>query len=104
MALECHLENPYEVFTPSRNRTNRDYLTLGEVERIRRKQLKTERLCRIRNLFVFACYIGLAYAELKNLSERYIHLGDDGNNWIITDRSKQMFGSGCRYYRKQSEY
>lgn len=88
LALECHIENPYEIFTPSRNKTNRDYLTLKEVERIRNKLLKTQRLSLVRDVFVFACYTGLAYAELEELNQNHIHLGDDGNKWIIIDRSK----------------
>lgn len=88
LALECHVENPYEIFTPTRNKTNRDYLTLGEVERIWEKPLKTQRLILVRDVFVFACYTGLSYAELEELNQCHIHLGDDGNKWIIIDRSK----------------
>lgn len=88
LALKCHKENPYEVFTPSRNKTNRDYLTLREVETIRKKQLKTFRLSLVRDIFVFACYTGLAYAELEGLCMDNIYQGDDGNDWIIDDRSK----------------
>ena len=88
LALECHLENPYEIFIPSRNKTNRDYLTLNEVKIIWSKPLKTERLRLVRDVFVFACYTGLAFAELEDLGQCHIHDGDDGNTWIIIDRSK----------------
>ncbi|WP_159517988.1 site-specific integrase [Sunxiuqinia indica] len=88
LALKSNIENPYEIFTPTRNKTNRDYLTLREVETLRKKPLKTFRLSLVRDIFVFACYTGLAYAELEGLSFDNIYQGDDGNDWIIDDRSK----------------
>ncbi len=42
----------------------------------------------IRDVFVFACYTGLAYAELQKLSDEHIHIGNDGEEWIIIDRTK----------------
>ncbi|WP_430973815.1 tyrosine-type recombinase/integrase [Sunxiuqinia rutila] len=88
LALKSNIQNPYEIFTPTRNKTNRDYLTLKEVETLKKKPLGTFRLSLVRDIFVFACYTGLAYAELEGLSLDNIYQGDDGNDWIIDDRSK----------------
>ena len=42
----------------------------------------------VRDVFVFACYTGLGYAELNKLSTSHIQKGDDGGDWIIIDRNK----------------
>ncbi len=42
----------------------------------------------IRDVFVFACYTGLGYAELSKLGHHHIQHGDDGGKWIIIDRTK----------------
>ena len=47
-----------------------------------------ERLDRVRDLFVFSCYTGISYADLIKLNRSNIHLGIDGQKWIITKRQK----------------
>jgi integrase len=42
----------------------------------------------IRDVFVFACYTGLCYADLKRLRLCHVFLGDDSGKWIIIDRTK----------------
>jgi len=80
--------NPYNSFKVTRNETHRDYLTLGELEKIKMKELSTLRMEIIRDVFVFACYTGLGYAELSKLNNLHIYRGDDGGSWIIIDRDK----------------
>ncbi|MGD9929390.1 MAG: site-specific integrase [Mangrovibacterium sp.] len=88
IAMNQLSHNPYRSFKVSRNETHRDYLTIRELERIKRKEISTTRMQIIRDVFVFACYTGLGYAELSNLSSTHIHQGDDGEKWIIIDRMK----------------
>jgi site-specific recombinase XerD len=80
--------NPYGSFKVKRNETHRDYLTLQELDHLERKKFFTVRMDIIRDVFVFACYTGLAYAELQKLSDDHIHIGNDGEAWIIIDRTK----------------
>ena len=80
--------NPYSSFKVTRNETHRDYLTSHELEQINNKEISTLRIEIIRDVFVFACYTGLGYAELNKLTENHIHIGDDGGEWIIIDRNK----------------
>jgi len=42
----------------------------------------------VRDIFIYACYTGLGYAELKKLNNTNIHQGNDGEEWIIIDRTK----------------
>jgi len=85
---------PYESFKPTRNETNRDFLTLQELTHIQNKKIDISRLDFIRNVFVFASYTGLSYSDIEKLSSNHIQKGSDGNDWIIIDRTKTE--SRCR--------
>ena len=85
---------PYESFKPTRNETNRDFLTLQELTLIQNKKIDISRLDFIRNVFVFASYTGLSYSDIEKLSSNHIQKGSDGNDWIIIDRTKTE--SRCR--------
>ncbi|WP_394370948.1 site-specific integrase [Salegentibacter lacus] len=47
-----------------------------------------ERLDRVRDLFVFSCYTGISYVDIKNLTVNNISIGIDGDKWIISKRQK----------------
>jgi len=85
---------PYESFKPTRNETNRDFLTLQELNLIQNKKINISRLDFIRNVFVFASYTGLSYSDIEKLRSNHIQKGSDGNDWIIIDRTKTE--SRCR--------
>ncbi len=61
---------------------------MQEQDKIRDKEISTQRLEQVRDIFVFACYTGLGYAELKKLGREHIHQGDDGDESIVIDRNK----------------
>jgi site-specific recombinase XerD len=66
----------------------RVYLTKQELlQRLENLAPASERLNRVRDVFVFSCYTGLAYADVKKLSE--IHIQKiNCRQWIILDRTK----------------
>lgn len=66
----------------------RDYLTIGELNSLEGISLPNKRLMTIRDLFVFQCYTGLAFVDLKQLSSGHIVKGIDGGNWITIFRQK----------------
>ena len=66
----------------------RNVLTLDEIETIENKEFKMPRLQHVRDLFIFSCYTGLAYADVMNLTSRNIVLGMDRERWIYTSRQK----------------
>ena len=88
IAMNLISHNPYSSFKVSRNETHRDYLTIQELEQIRNKEISTLRMETIRDIFIFACYTGLGYAELEKLNRMHIQQGNDGGKWIIIDRTK----------------
>jgi hypothetical protein len=48
----------------------------------------SKRLCHTRDMFIFAMFTGLSYADMCNLSEENIHKGRNGSFWIDIDRQK----------------
>ncbi len=67
---------------------NRDFLTIDEVRILVNKSISIKRLVLVRDIFVFACYTGLSYSDIFKLSKEHLQFGNDGEEWIIIDRSK----------------
>lgn len=42
----------------------------------------------VRDIFIFSCFTGLAYIDVKNLTEDNLRTGFDGKLWIMTHRQK----------------
>lgn len=63
-------------------------LTIEEINIIRKKRIDIARLAKIRDLFVFECYTGLAFSDLASLSDKDFHTDESGNKWIIKKRHK----------------
>ena len=66
----------------------RTFLTQQELDAITNKRLTIERLQQVRDIFVFCCYTGLSYADVKKLKRSEIGIGMDGDKWIFTNRQK----------------
>ena len=66
----------------------RSFLTQEELETITAKKLTIARLEQVRDIFVFCCYTGLSYADIKKLQPHEIGRGIDGDRWIFTQRQK----------------
>ena len=66
----------------------RVYLSEEEIQNIINKDFKTERLSLVRDIFLFSCFTGLAYIDVKNLTKSHISIGIDGEKWIFTHRQK----------------
>jgi integrase len=63
-------------------------LTIKEINAIRKKHIDIPRLAKIRDLFIFECYTGLAFADLMSLKNSDFHIDQDGNKWIVKKRHK----------------
>lgn len=66
----------------------REFLTEEEIQKIIDLNLKMERLDQVRDIFIFCCFTGLAYADVKKLNRGDISVGADGEEWVKTKRSK----------------
>lgn len=59
-----------------------------EIEILRTKDFKNERISQVRDIFLFSCFTGLAYIDTQQLTTENINIGLDGNKWIFTKRQK----------------
>lgn len=64
-----------------------EYLTIDEVKKIESKDLHNERLGRIRDLFLFQCYTGLAFTDMQGITENDIYESEDGK-YLKKERQK----------------
>ncbi|MFV0521809.1 MAG: site-specific integrase [Mangrovibacterium sp.] len=81
-------KDPFVSFKIQFKKVDRGYLTEAELERIFKKQFPTKRLEQVRDIFIFSCFTGLAYIDVKNLTKDNIQKGFDGNDWIMAKRQK----------------
>ncbi|MCQ6961057.1 site-specific integrase [Mucilaginibacter aquariorum] len=82
-------QNPFINFKSTAKAKERTFLTQQELDAIsNNKKLTVERLKQVRDIFVFCCYTGLSYADVKKLRRVEIGKGMDGEQWIFTSRQK----------------
>lgn len=80
--------DPFFHYKTAYKEVNRGYLTADELKTIEGKKFRIKRLDQVRDIFVFVCYTGLSYSDLKQLTPASIRKGIDGKNWIIYEREK----------------
>ncbi|WP_371457746.1 site-specific integrase [Leeuwenhoekiella aequorea] len=66
----------------------REFLTSTELNTLAQKEFSIVRLEQVRDIFLFCCFTGLAYADVNKLSSDDIILGLNGERWIKTKRQK----------------
>ena len=66
----------------------KDHLTREELETLIRKKLPNERLDRIRDVFAFCSFTGLAFTDADNLRKEHLRTDDNGTTWIYKPREK----------------
>lgn len=67
---------------------DKPFLTSDELDAIRKKKFKIKRVEKVRDIFLFCCYTGLAFIDVKDLRKQDIITGVDGGKWIRKKRQK----------------
>lgn len=80
--------DPFANFKLTKKAVEKVALTEAELKRVIEKKFDAERLSLVRDIFVFSCYTGLAYADVKNLKRSDIKTGIDEKEWIFINRQK----------------
>ncbi|GGG49553.1 site-specific integrase [Bizionia arctica] len=86
--LEWIDRDPFINFQSKFEKVERGFLTEAELLDIEEKNYTIERLQLVKGLFVFACYTGLSYIDVVNLTANDINYGIDGELWLIMKREK----------------
>ncbi|MDZ7606867.1 MAG: site-specific integrase [Cyclobacteriaceae bacterium] len=72
---------------PKQKLQNKEYLTKEEVQKIRDKSFEIDRLDHVKDIFIFCCYTGLAYADVEKLTGKEIKKGLDGEMWVMVNKT-----------------
>lgn len=81
-------KDPFMGFKLARKEVVRDYLLMEEVEVLANLELEVTSLRQVRDIFLFSCYTGLAYVDVKKLNRQEIQTGPDGHIWLFIRRQK----------------
>ncbi len=88
MRHELLSEDPYVSVKIERGKSaTRKYLDEGELEKIRKALIPHASLSQVRDLFVFQCFTGLAYADLANFD--FTKVVERDGRYIVHDTRKK---------------
>ena len=86
--LEWVAKDPFAKFSLKFTKVEREFLDEIEVQELIKFTSHRTALTQTRDVFIFACYTGLSWIDVKNLSQDHIVRGIDGSKWIYTAREK----------------
>ena len=86
--LEWITKNPFLHYDVKFNKYDRAFLSAIELEQLEIIELQKEKHINVRDVFVFGCYTGLSYIDIKLLTKDNIVYGIDGKKWISFYRQK----------------
>ncbi len=89
-------DNPFEDYEISMEETDRGYILKEDVEKLMKCVPPHPRYELVKDLFIFSCFTGLAYADIKKLTRNNIQSFFDGHQWIISRRKKSDVASNVR--------
>lgn len=81
-------KDPFVNYKIRIKQVNRIFLNDDDLQAMANKAFSTERLNQVRDIFLFCCFTGLAYADVNKLRRSEIVKGLDGEMWIFTKRKK----------------
>ncbi|TDD74129.1 site-specific integrase [Flavobacterium caseinilyticum] len=86
--MDLFVRNPFDAYDGKLNVKDAVFLTQQELKLIEEKPIFMERLQKVRDIFLFCCYTGYAPVDALNLTPANLFEDNDGNLWIMTNRTK----------------
>jgi site-specific recombinase XerD len=90
------LRDPFQEYIPIKGKSKYQHITKQELEKIMAIYIKSKSVSYIRDMFVFSCFTGLAYADIVQLSEKHLQTAPNGSIWIEISRFKTDVESNIR--------
>ncbi|WP_442587631.1 site-specific integrase [Pedobacter sp. AW31-3R] len=81
-------KNPFLLYKVKLKKVVGEFLNMDEIQRIADHDFKFNRLSQVRDIFLFCCFTGLAYADVMKLKKTEIVTDDKAEKWISTYRAK----------------
>lgn len=88
--------DPFVEDSISPEDSDRSYLTKEEIKKLMNAPITRKKHELVRDLFVFCCFTGLSFRDLKNLTTDNLQTSFDGHEWIIIKRQKTKVQSNIR--------
>lgn len=88
--------DPFVEYSISPEDSDRGYLTKEEIKKLMNAPIIKKKHELVRDLFIFCCFTGLSFRDLKNLTTDNLQTSFDGHEWIITKRQKTKVQSNIR--------
>lgn len=82
------MRDPFVNYQITLKEVNREALTPAELQTISNRDFDNLRLEHVRDIFIFCCYTGLAYADVYKLKRSEIVDGVDREKWLSIKRQK----------------
>ena len=80
--------NPFNDFRIKKTETKKEYLNKYELGKILSKKFASERIEKLRDVFIFCCFTGLSYSDAQKATVDNLSRENDGRLWLITYRNK----------------
>lgn len=81
-------KDPFVKYKAKLKEVERAFLSEEELQTILDKEFAKERLNQVKDIFLFSCFTGLAYSDVKKMSYENIATGIDGEKWLFINRTK----------------
>ena len=81
-------KDPFMLYKAKRVKKPVLFLTAVQLKKLEDTDFDIPRIQSVKDMFVFCCYTGLGFSEMKNLKKEHINTEFDGNLWITVNRSK----------------
>ncbi len=88
LAKEWMRKDPFYGYKMEQDETNPVFLTYDELQIIMKKEFAIPRLALVRDIFVFASFTGLAFADVSTLKKENLIQDNNGDWWIRKGRIK----------------
>lgn len=88
LAKEWMRKDPFYGYKMTQDETDPVFLTYNELQTIMKKEFEIPRLALVRDIFIFACWTGLAFADVFTLSPENLEQDNNGDWWIRKGRVK----------------
>jgi len=88
------IANKYLKFDPflnhklEREKVEKEFLTEEELRLIINKDFAMPRLERVRDIFIFSCFTGLSWGDVRTLDKSHFVSDEEGRTWIKKNRIK----------------
>jgi integrase len=81
-------KDPFMLYKAKRVKKEVLFLSPEQLKKLERTHFEIERIQQIKDMFVFCCYTGLGFTEMKNLKKSDITKEFDGELWLNVRREK----------------